>query len=99
MTIKLALLLGSAALALWVYVRFVARTPQDWRLVLVHLGLSALVVTALVPSVMRVVLETPSPGSAVVAVVGVALPAFTYVFLASLWLLALTGRALGGGLR
>jgi hypothetical protein len=95
MTLKVALILGSAGLALWTYARFVARTPTDWRLVLAHLAASAIVLTALVPAAMRAALEQPLPASGVVAVVAIALPGFTYVFLASLWLLALTGRMLG----
>ena len=99
MTLKVALLLGSAGLALWTYARFTARTPSDWRLVLAHLALSAIVLMALAPAAMRVALEQPLPASGVVAVLAIALPALTYMFLASLWLLALTGRLLGGGFR
>ena len=99
MTLKVALLLGSAGLALWTYARFVTRTPSDWRLVLAHLVASVIVLMALAPAAMRAALEQPLPASGVVAVVAIALPALTYMFLASLWLLALTGRALGGGFR
>jgi hypothetical protein len=95
MTLKVALVLGSAGLALWTYARFVARTPSHWGLVLAHLVVSATVLMALAPAAMRVALEQPLPASGVFAVVAIALPALTYMFLASLWLLALTGRLLG----
>ena len=99
MTLKVALVLGSAGLALWTYVRFAGHTPRDWRAVVAHVAVSLVFVTALVPAMMTTTLEHPLPGSGVVAVVGVALPAFAYVFLASLWLLALAGRALGQNVR
>ena len=99
MTLKVALILGSAGLALWTYVRFAGHTPSDWRAVVAHVAASLFFLTALVPAMITETLAHPLPGSAVVAVVGVALPAFGYVFLASLWLLAFAGRALGGNLR
>ncbi len=99
MELKIALLLGSAGLALWTYARFAARTPTDWRLVLAHIAASALVLNAVMPAGLRAVVDAPAPASAVIGVVGVALPALSYAFLAALWLLAFAHRALGGALR
>ena len=99
MTLTIALLLGSAALALWTYVRFVARTPTHWAAVLAHVALSLVALATFAPALMRATLEQGTPGSGVAAFLFVAVPAVSYLFLASLWLLAFAARALGGRAR
>jgi hypothetical protein len=99
MTLTIALVLGSAALALWTYVRLVGRTPTHWIAIVAHLAGSFVVLAALAPALMRATLEQEAPASGIAAVLFVALPAISYLFLASLWLLAFAARALGGGVR
>jgi hypothetical protein len=95
MALNLALVLGAAALALWVYVRVADRAPSAWRMIIVHLALSVVFSYTLVPTIVAALGDTGSVPAGVVAVVGVALPAVAYMFLASLWLLAVLGRLLG----
>lgn len=93
-TLDLSLIVAAAALALWTYVRLAARAPLGWWSIAGHLLLSVVVAYTLVPSAMNVLLGMERTAAGVLAVVGVALPALTYMFLASLWLLAVLGRLL-----
>ncbi len=95
MALHVALVLGAAALALWTYVRVADRAPSGWWTIVGHVLLSVALAHTLVPTAITALggLETPAAG--VVAVVAVALPGVTYIFLASLWLLAVLGRLLG----
>jgi hypothetical protein len=94
MTLAVAWIIGSAALAAWTYVRFGARAPRDWRVVLAHLGLSMFVLQMLVPRAFAELIEMATPATGVLAIVAVAAPSLTYLFLASLWLLAMVNRLL-----
>ena len=99
MTLNVALIVGSAALALWVYVRVAGRAPRAWRSIIGHLALSVVLAYTLVPTAVAALVEIGRPSAGVLAVVAVALPAFAYMFLASLWLLAVLGRLLYGHAR
>jgi hypothetical protein len=92
--LALGSLIGSAALALWAHVRLGGRAPRDWPIVFVHLGASLFVMYVAVPHGMLALLEVGSTAAGVAAVVAVAVPGLTYLFLASLWVVALTGRLL-----
>lgn len=93
MTLNVALVLGSAALALWGYVRVADRAPSGgW--VLGHVVLSVVLAYTLVPTAVSALAGLESPAAGVVAIIAVALPGVTYMFLASLWLLAVLGRLL-----
>jgi hypothetical protein len=89
------LLLGATALAFWLYIRFPRLTPGGSRAAIVHLILSAAAAHLLLPSLLDLVGPIDSRLSAV-AVLAIALPALTYLMLASLWLLNLARQLLGG---
>ena len=95
MTLHVALILAAAALALWTYVRIAGRAPSAWRPIFGHVGLSVVLAYTFVPTVVSALVGTEHAAVGAIAVVGVALPAVTYMFLASLWLLAVLGRVLG----
>jgi hypothetical protein len=78
------LALGAGALALWIQVRFPRLAPSDWRVVFAHLLASVLVI------------ENENAGTFTLAAVGIALPAITYLFLSSLWLLRCAQQLLPG---
>lgn len=90
----LCLALGAGALALWVDVRFPGRVERSWKLVFCHLIAAGLVIHLLMPEVGTFVRDSGTPGSYALTAVGVALPALTYLFLASLWVLKLVQRQL-----
>jgi hypothetical protein len=90
------LALGAGALALWVEVRFPKLGPSDWRRVFAHLVASALVVQFPMVTGMQLLLANDGASWFALASVGVALPAITYLFLSSLWLLRLAQRLLPG---
>ena len=92
--LNVALILAAAALALWTHVRFGSHAPAGWGAVAIHLALSMAIAYLLVPAAVSALVARSDIG-ALAAVVAVALPAFTYRFLASLWLVALVGRMLG----
>jgi hypothetical protein len=85
-TLVLLVALGMALNAIWVHVRFPGLAPESLRAALLHMIL-ALASLELVPIAMR--LGQTSDQHLMVALVGVAFPALTYVFLASLWLFRL----------
>ena len=85
---------GGSVLALWLYVRLGERRPRSMRQVLVH-SLLALAAVGSVPLVLGgVVGESVTHDQALVALLGVVLPAFTYAFLATLYLLEQLQRRL-----
>jgi hypothetical protein len=90
------LALGAGALALWVQVRFPRLAPSDWRAVFGHLLASVLVIEFPMVRVMQMVLENENSGTFTLAAVGIALPAITYLFLSSLWLLRCAQQLLPG---
>ena len=93
------LALGAALLALWVHVRFPSLSAMSWRRVLVHVAFAFVVLEAFMPGAMGAALALETSAGIVLAVVGVALPALTYLFLSSLWLLRLAQGLLGGSFR
>jgi hypothetical protein len=78
--------LGMALNAIWVHVRFPSLAPQTLRAAVLHM-IAALATLELVPIAMR--LGQTSDPQLMIALVGVAFPALTYIFLASLWLFRL----------
>ena len=92
----LFLAVGAAGLALWVEVRFPKLFPEDWRRVFLHLFAAVLVIQLLVPRLGDVVRGSGAPAAQPLTALGVALPAITYLFLASLWTLKLAQRMLPG---
>jgi hypothetical protein len=89
--------IGMALNAIWVHVRFPSLAPETMRSAIVHL-IAALALLELVPIALR--LGLASDEQLMVALVGVAFPALTYIFLSSLWLIRLFhGMMMRGGLR
>ncbi len=95
-TFILCLAVGGALLALWLHVRFPRLGDSGWRRVLVHLAFALVVVQAVMPAALRGAVAHEAPGTSVVAALGLVLPAFTYVFLSSIWFLRLAQGLLGG---
>ena len=93
------LAIGAALLALWVYVRFPSGASMSWGRVLLHLALAIVVLEALMPGAMSAALGVGTSAGILLAIIGVALPALTYLFLSSLWLLRLAQGLLGGSFR
>ena len=77
-----ALVVGAALLALWVAMRFPEQGPSTISKAFLHVG-AAMLVSALLSPAMAFV---AGGGGIFLAVFGVALPAFTYMFLAGIWL-------------
>ena len=98
-TFPLVLAVGAALLALWVHVRFPNLGGGGWRRVLVHMAAGFVILQALMPTALSNAVEVGAPGVAVAAAMGIALPAFTYVFLSSIWFLRLAQGLLGGNHR
>ena len=90
------LALGAGALALWVEARFPRLAPADWRRVFAHLVASALVIQFPMVSGMQLLLANDGAAWFALAAVGIALPAITYLFLSSIWVLRLAQRLLPG---
>jgi hypothetical protein len=89
------LLVGASALAVWTYARFPGRAPSTFGWAVVHLVLSGIAAELALPRALGSVAPVESKLTAL-AVLGVSLPALTYMMLASLWLLSLARRMLGG---
>jgi hypothetical protein len=92
----LCLALGAGALALWVDVRFPGRVKRSWKVVFCHLIAAGLVIQLVMPEAGTFVRDSGTAASYPLAAVGVALPALTYLFLASLWVLKLAQQLLPG---
>jgi hypothetical protein len=88
---------GSAAIALWVDVRFPQLMPWSMRRLLVHLVL-AVVVVYLVGPAMGVIAASGLPAAGLASVFAVALPALVYEFLVGAWMIKLA-QASGVGFR
>jgi hypothetical protein len=89
------LLVGASALAVWTYVRFPRLAPVTFTWAVVHLVLSGIAAQVALPFAVGSLGPVETKLSAL-AVVGLSLPALTYLMLASLWLLTLARRMLGG---
>ena len=93
-----ALALGSAALALWIDIRFPRLSPESFRAAVTHVVAALLVAQlAMVPA--GALLNPANPGRAFGGVFLVVLPALIYTFLAGLWMFRICQRMLGGALR
>jgi hypothetical protein len=92
------LVLGAAAIAIWITVRFPALRPQRLGIIALHLVV-AMVLAQLVPFGLLL----PVSGSAAVqlmaGVLALALPVLVYTLVVAIWLLTVAQNALGGMLR
>ena len=96
-TFLVALLVGSSALALWTFLRIPRIAPASTRGIIAHLVVAGLAANLALPAALGLIGPVETKLSAL-AILGVTLPALTYLMLASLWLLQL-GRQLLGGYR
>jgi len=84
----LALVTGSALLALWFDLRVPTLAPAGLRAIVLH-GALAFVGLQLIPG------GDSLPGGAYLLIFGIALPALVYVFLVAIWFIRHAQRALG----
>ena len=87
---------GAALLAVWLYVRFPRVGDDGWVVVFAHMGLAFVVLQLVMPPALALAVEQGTVVAAVSAAIGIALPAFTYVFLSSMWFLRLAQGLLRG---
>ena len=88
----LAVAVGAGAIALWLDVRFKARSPQTVVRTLAHMAVSLLFLQLSPALVVLVVAAGESPARKMIAIFAVLLPALSYVWLSSIWLLKLLQR-------
>ena len=84
-TFVIALTLGAALLALWAGVRFPRMGPDTLSGAMLQVALALVAGWFLVPAAMSTVVGWGEPAGPILAVLLFALPALTYLFLASLW--------------
>lgn len=92
------LFFAAGALALWLDVRFPRLGEGGTQKLFLHAAASFIVVTSVVPAVVRVVLAPETLVAVETAAIAVVLPGFTYALLSCLWLLKLGRRAITGDL-
>jgi len=92
-TFVLLVACASALLAVWLYVRFERRAPGDLVRGIVHLTVAFGAMWLGVPALRLAIANGIDPG---LALVGIVLPALTYVLLATLWMLRLVQQMLPG---
>lgn len=92
------LVLGAAAIALWITVRFPKLTPHRLRPILVHMGI-ALLLAQLVPFGIMLPISGSAAVQLIAGIFAVALPVLVYTLLIFIWLLLVAQNALGGMLR
>ena len=90
----LAFTLGTAALALWSYLRWPGAAPATMKGAAIRVAL-ALVLLQLGAAALGFGVEA-APALAVLVVVGVVVPVLTYAFLASIWFLKLCADQVRG---
>ena len=89
----LAVAVGAGAIALWLDVRFKERSPQTAMRTFAHLAVSLLFLQLSPALVVLVVAAGESPARKMVAIFAVLLPALSYVWLSSIWLIKLLQRS------
>jgi hypothetical protein len=89
----LAVAFGAGAIALWLDVRFKERSPRTATRTIAHVVVSLIFLQLSPALVMLVVAAGESPARKMVAIFAVLLPALSYVWLSSIWLLKLLQRA------
>jgi hypothetical protein len=88
---------GGSVLALWLYVRLGDRRPRSLRRAVAHTLVAVVALEGVSPAIGIVFGEDPSHRSAIAALMGIFLPAMTYVFLASLYVIEQLQRRLYAG--
>jgi hypothetical protein len=94
----IALVLGAAAIALWINVRFPQLRPERLGMIVVHLVL-AMLLAQLVPFGLLVPISGSAAVQLMTGVLALALPVLVYTLVIAIWLLRVVQGALGGMLR
>jgi hypothetical protein len=82
----IVLCLGAAVLAMWIVARLPKIGPANLPRAMIHV-MAAVAVGAVTGPLMQSISGLSLPGAAYVLTFGIALPALTYMFLATVWLL------------
>jgi hypothetical protein len=98
MLLALAIVVAAALLSLWIFARFEDHAPSEFRRGLLHMGLSLVVFYVARPLLTPVVELLAFPVDRYVLVFVIVVPALTYRFVSTLWLLNLAQRAARSGL-
>lgn len=93
-----ALAIGGALLALWVEVRFPKLAPSGLGQIFVNI-VAAVLCMRVAAELVILTAEQPAWPLRFAAVFVLALPALTYVFLSSIWVLRLVQSSLSGSMR
>lgn len=90
-----AIIVGAAAIALWMDVRFPRLGPDRLPIVVLHLLASAMVLPL---ATTFLALGSPEEPLRLLALLfGIVFPALVYIFIAGVWLLKLFGAMIPGG--
>jgi hypothetical protein len=92
------LVLGSAAIAVWIAVRFPQLRPQRLGVIMIHLVV-AMVLGQLVPFGLLLPIDASAAVPPMAGIFTLALPVLVYTLLITIWLLRVAQNALGGMLR
>jgi hypothetical protein len=90
--------LGAAAIALWISVRFPKLKPERLAVIMVHL-VFAMVLAQLLPFGLLLPVSASAAIQLMAGILTVALPVLVYTLLVAIWLLRIVQGALGGMLR
>jgi hypothetical protein len=90
--------LGAAAIALWISVRFPKLKPQRLAIIMIHLVL-AMVLAQLLPFGLLLPISASAAIQLMAGILTLALPVLVYTLLIAIWLLRIVQGALGGMLR
>jgi uncharacterized membrane protein len=91
-----ATLLGLAAVAVWVYIRYPRIRPSSLVPAILHVAIS-FVAFSLLPATLSLLLPlAPSPSARLFVALALLIPALTYVLLSWVWLIARIVELLGG---
>jgi hypothetical protein len=91
-----AFALGAAGLALWALVRLPSLAPGSIRGALLHVGAALVFMHLAVPTGLTRAAESGTMIGVLTGAIGAALPALTYVFVATLWALRVAQDAMPG---
>ena len=94
----ISLVLGAAAIAVWIAVRFPQLRPQRLGVIMIHLVV-AMVLGQLVPFALLLPIDAPAAVQLMAGIFTLALPVLVYTLLITIWLLRVAQNALGGMLR
>ena len=90
--------LGAAAIALWISVRFPKLKPERLAIIMIHL-VFAMVLAQLLPFGLLLPVSASAAIQLMAGILTVALPVLVYTLLVAIWLLRVVQGALGGMLR